>query len=42
MQSYIVAVRLYKGIKSNVPDDCAIAANKNCNYDSSNVLKYLT
>jgi hypothetical protein len=42
MQSNNVAVRLYKGNERNVSDDCAILSDKNCKYDSSDVLKYLT
>jgi len=41
LQSNSVAVRLYIGNESNVSDDCAILADKNCNCDSSDVLKYL-
>jgi hypothetical protein len=41
MQSNSVAVRLYIGNESNVSDDCAILSDKNCKYDSSDVLKYL-
>jgi hypothetical protein len=37
-----VAVKLYRGNDSNVCDDCAILYDKNCKYDSSDVLKYLT
>jgi len=42
LQFNSVAVRLYTGNESNVSDDCAILAEKNCNYDSSDVLKYVT
>jgi len=42
MQYNSVAVRLYRGNESNVSDDTAILSDKNCKYDSSDVLQYLT
>jgi hypothetical protein len=42
MQYNSVAVRLYRGNKRDVCDDWAILADKNCKYDGSDVLKYLT